>query len=77
MILLKKLLLNIQSIFVLFIIVIRTQMILFNCLSEFICFALKLSVKDMSSEMLKQMKDFRKLNTEHAISGLQKVCFNV
>eukprot|EP00105_Crassostrea_gigas_P020165 XP_011438886.1 PREDICTED: uncharacterized protein LOC105336327 [Crassostrea gigas] len=31
-----------------------------------------LSVKDMSSEMLKQMKDFRKLNTEHAISGLQK-----
>lgn len=31
-----------------------------------------LSVKDMSSEMLKPMKDFRKSNAEHAISRLQK-----
>lgn len=49
------------------------QIILFSYLSAFICLAFKLSVKDMSSEMLKPMKDFRKSNAEHAISRLQKV----
>lgn len=43
---------------------------LFVCI---FCFAFKLGVKEMSSEMLKPMKDFRKSNAEHAISRLQKV----